>query len=167
MATWYYMHVGEEVGPLSTAELRKAIADGFVTRDTRLRSDKSGGEWMRAGNIPAIWEERKPAALVAMPVARCASHFGEMSTFVDTALTASVWIAAVLGIVAFCGTGAFFFGAVPLGGYVAAAFFGQMFAVFVVSVLLDGFADLLASNDRQVELLSEIAQNLKPGPSPR
>lgn len=162
MATWYYMHVGEEVGPLSTAELRKAVADGFVTRDTRLRSDKSGGEWMRAGNIPALWEERKPVALVAMPVARSKSQ-----TALHQCSVVCVWIAAVLGIVAFCGTGAFFFGGVPLGGYVAAAFFGQMFAVFVVSVILDGFADLLASNDRQVELLSEIAQNLKPGPSPR
>ncbi len=54
-AEWYFMQMGDVVGPLSAAELRQYARDGKLTRDTYVR--KGGeGHWVSAERVKDLWE---------------------------------------------------------------------------------------------------------------
>jgi len=157
------MHVGEEIGPQSFTELRKKIALGYVTAETRVRSVSPDSDWTLAGDVPSLWN--------AIPATEEASNSTRPRVAPHSALRTSADIVSIWAIL----TGCIGATAVVVGifaGSMIVGLFGcgciaQAFASFIATSLISGFADLLAGNDRQIELLSEIAQNLKPGSSAR
>lgn len=52
MANWYYDSFGDEVGPVSPAEIRERVADGTIIGSTRVR--REDGDWTKAERVPGL-----------------------------------------------------------------------------------------------------------------
>ena len=72
MATWFYMDVGEEVGPVTSDELRELARMRRIDAETFVRRDDSS-EWMKATKIKGLLlpgaDYTKDEPLRATPVA--------------------------------------------------------------------------------------------------
>lgn len=65
--SWYYKLMGEEVGPLSAAELREHVHEGRLTRDLSVRRADSD-RWVLADSIEGLFDP--VAKSVTTPVAQ-------------------------------------------------------------------------------------------------
>jgi DNA-directed RNA polymerase subunit RPC12/RpoP len=52
-AEWYYKVLGQEVGPLTSAELRQHAANGRITRDAYIRKGNNGN-WVSAETVKGL-----------------------------------------------------------------------------------------------------------------
>ena len=69
MREWYFQAMGQELGPLSVAELKAKVASGQIQTDTLVRKTAEG-KWIFAGKVKglcAIPEEPPPAPVVPPP----------------------------------------------------------------------------------------------------
>lgn len=64
---WYYMIMGQELGPISFNELKKSADDGSLTYDDRARKGKSG-HWMLVMDVPGLVTIEAKAAYLAEKV---------------------------------------------------------------------------------------------------
>ena len=52
---WFYRAGTQEVGPVSSAQIRALVSDGTITPETALRKDDSN--WMKASRIKGLFGE--------------------------------------------------------------------------------------------------------------
>jgi hypothetical protein len=62
---WYFQAMGQELGPLSVAELKAKVASGLIQPDTLVRKGTEG-KWVFGGNVKGLFPEA-PAADVPPP----------------------------------------------------------------------------------------------------
>jgi hypothetical protein len=55
---WYYQSMGEVIGPLSPAELRKAVESGKIQPDTLVRKG-ADGPWVFAAQVNGLLTKPK------------------------------------------------------------------------------------------------------------
>ena len=58
---WYYRAMGEEIGPLSAADLQELAKSGLLTPDTPIRAG-ADGEWLAAGRVLGLFDEPSEGA---------------------------------------------------------------------------------------------------------
>ncbi len=60
---WFYRIMGEQLGPVSSSELKRLARSGTIDPDTHLRNGNEG-EWVLAGRVKGLFEHRRriPAA---------------------------------------------------------------------------------------------------------
>jgi hypothetical protein len=58
---WYYRAMGEEIGPLSSADLQELAKSGLLTPDTPIRAGAEG-EWFPAGQVLGLFDEPSKGA---------------------------------------------------------------------------------------------------------
>jgi uncharacterized protein (AIM24 family) len=63
-AEWFVRVMGTEIGPVTTAELIRGVAEGKISRDTELRKD--GGGWVLASKVSGLFD-RAAQAILATP----------------------------------------------------------------------------------------------------
>ena len=54
---WYYQTMGEEIGPISPAELREAAESGVIQSDTLIRKGDEGG-WVFAERVTGLMHKQ-------------------------------------------------------------------------------------------------------------
>lgn len=67
-AEWYFQVMGQELGPLTAADLKVKAMNGQIQRDTLIRKGKDG-KWTFGGDIKGLFppvQETKPVATVPM-----------------------------------------------------------------------------------------------------
>ena len=72
MREWYFQAMGQELGPLSVAELKAKVANGQIQPDTFVRKTVEG-KWVIAGKVKglfAVAEEPPPAPVAPPPAAK-------------------------------------------------------------------------------------------------
>ncbi len=57
-AEWYYTVMGETIGPLSAAELRRHARDGRITYDSYVRKG-TDGKWVTADSVRGLWDKTR------------------------------------------------------------------------------------------------------------
>lgn len=56
---WYFQTMGQEIGPLTAAELKSKVATGLIQPDTLIRRG-TDGKWMFAGKVKGLFPEPEP-----------------------------------------------------------------------------------------------------------
>ena len=64
---WYFQAMGQDIGPLSVAELKSKVANGQVQADTLIRKGPEG-KWVFGANVKGLFAE--PAAAAISPASK-------------------------------------------------------------------------------------------------
>ena len=84
---WYFQVMGQDLGPLTAAELKQKAASGQVQQDTLVRRGRDG-KWTYAGTVKGLFPEpppaptppAKPAIVESLPASHVTKHLSKIST---------------------------------------------------------------------------------------
>jgi hypothetical protein len=94
IAEWYVIHAGEELGPLSLAELVGKAAIGEIAADDLVK--KTGDLWAKASNFDVLQQQFLLKVQTAEPSPAAALPFKASVVILVTALCAILAIAALM-----------------------------------------------------------------------
>jgi uncharacterized protein DUF4339 len=63
---WFYKVMGQECGPVSSAELKRLAQQGDISRDTFVRKGAEG-EWVDTGRVKGLWDSTKQPVSTPAP----------------------------------------------------------------------------------------------------